>query len=571
MSTTALHRRLRQQMPWLTPQWAGDDTNEISLRRLLKPYEGTEDDAIFEMQRMEGIATEPGLTYQTPENQARLRARGRGVTVGGARPLVPYDSRDADDALFNLRRLEGVATEPGLSYNTPENRARIRRPHLGGVPSGKANYRDSPDDRPGLVMPKLTARGYEERVIDPTTGAVTGFGDERDYAPLDSLPIPERDIPLLSRPLELPQLKRVPSVVHSEGRPTPIVLGTNDPEQQILARRRALEAYQPQKESKKSLALRAGLSILRGGLVGEGGVADTLLGPAGAFDRRGKDRAWQQGQIAQADESLGRMRTDRRAGLQDRLLESQVEKARTAPLEQERDNIRQIYNSQPYFDPNRSPDHRALRARAQALGMTLPSRDEKENFSLQWRGGELKRVNSRTGEVLGLSEPFVDPTRVPTVVNIGGKDFNVTQGQGASALATLGREQRTEERQLSKEQREQQTQASIAAAAATAARTKAENLRSNAANLENNAQHVDVVEAERLRAEAQQYRRQAYDADQEAEVQEGKVRAYSAAPPALTRGSVSAPAPFIAAFKKKHGRAPTQAEIEAYAQAANAR
>lgn len=138
------------------------------------------------------------------------------------------------------------------------------------------------------------------------------------------LPTSEADTPLLARPIEIPQLRRRPQVIHDAGRPTPIVFGTDDPEQQVLARRRALESYQPQKESKKSLALRTILSFVGGGLAGPGGAAETLLGAGGVLDRRGKDRAWQQGELARTDESLGRMRTDRRAGLQDRLLQSQV-------------------------------------------------------------------------------------------------------------------------------------------------------------------------------------------------------------------------------------------------------
>lgn len=145
----------------------------------------------------------------------------------------------------------------------------------------------------------------------------------------EGLPMPtESDIPLLSRPVELPPLPRPQPTVTTDmsGRPTPVVIG-GDPEQQVLARRRALEAYQPQKESKKSLLLRTLLGQLRGGLVGEGGSLDTLLGRGGAFDRRGKDEAWKQQQLSGVYGQLDRTRADRRAGLQDRLLGAQVKKA----------------------------------------------------------------------------------------------------------------------------------------------------------------------------------------------------------------------------------------------------
>lgn len=141
----------------------------------------------------------------------------------------------------------------------------------------------------------------------------------------DPLPTSEAEIPLLSRGLEMPRPKTPPIVIYDQGgRPTPRVFGTDDPEQGVMARRRALELYQPQKESKKSLALRTLLSFVGGGLAGPGGVAETLLGRGGVMDRRGKDRAWQQQELGRVDEQLGRMRTDRRAGLQDDLLKSQV-------------------------------------------------------------------------------------------------------------------------------------------------------------------------------------------------------------------------------------------------------
>lgn len=319
MSTATLHRRLRERMPYLTPTFAGED--DIIQRRRLLPYD-SEDDPYREMQRMEGVATEPGLTYNTLENRARLERRG------ARQPSLEVGA----EALRQMRRLEGLASEPGLTYNTLEN----RRPHLGGRPSGRANYREG-----GLVMPKLTDNGYEERVVGPEGNSV-GFGDERDQIPLlrrppmddidrianlgeaNPLPMPESDVPLLSRSLQMPQPRpQPPTVTYDQGgRPTSRVFGgTDDPEQRVLARRRALEQYQPQKESKKPLALRTILNFVGGGIPG---AAQTLIGQGGVMDRRGKDRAWQREQLGQVDESLGRMRTDRRAGLQDQLLESQV-------------------------------------------------------------------------------------------------------------------------------------------------------------------------------------------------------------------------------------------------------
>lgn len=118
-----------------------------------------------------------------------------------------------------------------------------------------------------------------------------------------------------------------PMVLRRNGRPTQQFIGGGTPEERLLTRRQALESYQPQKESKKHLLLRTALGFIGGGLAGPGGVAQTLLGPGGVLDRRGVDRAWQQEELARADEQYGRLRTDRRAGLQDRLLEAQVKKA----------------------------------------------------------------------------------------------------------------------------------------------------------------------------------------------------------------------------------------------------
>lgn len=235
-------------------------------------------------------------------------------------------------AYRNLRRRAPYLTPPFVSDD--EQADMFYRTRLPRIPIPV----DDDEAIEGAAIPALTRPPLSVTPTAPPVEFGTPYGSVPTLArpPLhdidriaalgdtETLPTSEANIPLLSRTPQMPQSVTPPTVAYDpSGRPTPTVL-SGDPEQQVLARRRALETYQPQKESKKSLALRTILGFVGGGLAGRGGVAETLLGAGGILDRRGKDRAWQHGELGRVDEQYGRMRADRRAGLQDRLLESQV-------------------------------------------------------------------------------------------------------------------------------------------------------------------------------------------------------------------------------------------------------
>lgn len=426
------YRRLRRQMPYLTPSWAGED-----------------DDGVLELLRQR----------IPPVGPIRLG----GPSISGEESRVPVSR---------------------LPIGPPSEQPEFGDPYSSDIPT--------------LRRPPL-------HDID----RIAALGEE------NPLPTTESGIPLLSRPVEMPTLQRRPTVIHDGSRPTNIVFGTNDPEQQVLARRRALESYQPQRESKKSLALRTILNFVGGGIPG---AAETLLGQGGILDRRGKDEAWKRKELGGVYGQLDRTRADRRAGLQDRLLESQIAEN----------------NAQAQKTPQRPPP--LFRGR-------IVGRDEFPDIPA---GTEIRQeFDPTTGQMkdaLVNGKPVVTRPS-PSAAERPPLFKTVTKRDGSTRVAKSTDNGKTwqdvpeleGEPKPDEKEGERRIQSEIAAATAKAARTKAANLRSNAANLENNAQHVDVIEAEKLRAEAQQYRRQAYDADQEAEVQEGKVRAYST-PPTLTRG-----------------------------------
>jgi len=160
--------------------------------------------------------------------------------------------------------------------------------------------------------------------------------------PETNLPVGEPNVPVLTRqpvvptnpepvsPLleslrrEIPPVEvgsAPPMVIRRDGRPTNKFIGDGDPLERAEVRRRALSEYEPKKESKKHLVLRTLLNFVGGGIPG---AAQTLIGPGGVMDRRALDRNWQQNELAKENESIQGLRLDRRAGMQDRLLESQV-------------------------------------------------------------------------------------------------------------------------------------------------------------------------------------------------------------------------------------------------------
>lgn len=525
MSTA--YRRLRRQMPWLTPEYAGEDAprdllNRFKDVRVPMPVDGDEEmlptappPIITDAGGIPALRRPP-LSVVSPQNPDdpkfrewyQQRAQRLGLNPNPDDPLHQYDYRKAFAA--------GV--EPDASGHWPSQFKLPNHPNryvdgIDTISGAPALSRIAPPvefGQPYGTVPTLARPPLHD--ID----RIAALGEE------NPLPTTESDIPLLSRPIEMPRLRPQPTVIHDAGRPTPIVFGTDDPEQRILARRRALEAYQPQKESKKSLALRTILNFVGGGIPGAVG---TLIGPAGVLDRRGKDRAWQQGELGQIDEQLGRMRTDRRAGLQDRLLEEQVRKAGAPPPIKDITSNGRVLRLNPQtgrYDTVYEPPPKPASERAPLrVPVTLP--DGSTKVVLSFDNGKTWQDEPK---LQGAPKPNTAPTQRAAILD------NIAAAEREKA--SLGPPPQTMIDEVN--QWGEVTGKKVNPAYAHWA-DRFQKLDDNIRNWK-----VDL----------------------------GKLPE-STAPPVLTRGNVTAPPTFLAAFKKKHGRAPTQSEIEAYAQAANAR
>lgn len=252
-------------------------------------------------------------------------------------------------------------------------------------------------------------------VIEPTTSVIT-----RETQPLNNIP---------SEPY---------AVYNNKGRPLSAEGGFS----QLSRNQTLLEAqqgYKP-KGSTKNLLLQLGLGFLRGGLPGvAAGGLQYALDPAAT------DRAQMQRDMGQTEGAveldLNRQRIDSQMAEQQARLEvlkrKPIEDAQKA-AELERDNLRQVYNAQPYFDPDKNPQHKAIADRARALGLTLPSRDEKDDSQLEWVNGSLQRV-SRSGRRPATSatdatgQALVRQTDVPVVE----EGLSVTPGQALSYRGQL--------------------------------------------------------------------------------------------------------------------------------------
>ena len=262
--------------------------------------------------------------------------------------------------------------------------------------------------------------------------------------------------PILRQPDPLNYVPPEPYVIYNnKGRPTGAGGGFSS-----LSRNQALleaqQSYKP-KGSTKNLLLQLGLSFLRGGLPGvAAGGLQYAADPAGV-DRAQMERAMGQTEGA-INLDLNRQHRDSQAAVQ----QAQIEALKRKPLEdaqkameQERDNLRQLYNSQPYFDPEKNPQHKAMAARAAQLNMVLPTRDEKDDSQVEWINGQAYRV-SRSGR--HAPEPLKDTTGQPLVrqaeVPVTEDGLTVTPGQAlnyrgqaaqrdASRLDLVGQRQTT--------------------------------------------------------------------------------------------------------------------------------
>jgi hypothetical protein len=182
----------------------------------------------------------------------------------------------------------------------------------------------------------LPLDGYEQPPAAPQPAPPLALSVRPAIIPPQPIapPVPAADLgESLARQLPPPQpvaAGDAPPMVDTRGRKRParIFIGDGGPEEREQAYADKVREFQPEKESKKHLALRTLLNFVANGIPG---AAGTLLGPGGVMDRRGVDRAWQQDELAKATTNLGGYRDERRQGLQDRLLGAQVGKLENPP------------------------------------------------------------------------------------------------------------------------------------------------------------------------------------------------------------------------------------------------
>src|SRR5882724_3003779 len=172
------------------------------------------------------------------------------------------------------------------------------------------------------------------------------FNDEEENAPLS----PDRmsgipSTPIVNQPDQPPVQPRTPrpQLMQSQTADTPAVpdltptdfyqgnrnirpkmdTTIRDPQARLTDYESNLINYEPQKEGAGKIIGRAALGFISGGIPGAAYTAGHDL-----LDRKALDRNWQQGQIQNTEGMIGRLNTERRAGLQDQLIESETAKNR---------------------------------------------------------------------------------------------------------------------------------------------------------------------------------------------------------------------------------------------------
>jgi hypothetical protein len=268
-----------------------------------------------------------------------------------------------------------------------------------------------PARRPIVVDPAGPAIVYPTRNVRSATGPDGDASDLPNYSPA-RLAGPSTSVAQVQ---ELPT--RRPRV---DGASPPSTVGESDPflptrprrafpkgtvefQEQLLRDR---EVMPPENMSRKKAALFGFLRGLSSGDLLTGGVGAAV----GALVPGATSRLAQRDKISDASGQLDTAleREGRRSEIDTKRAAAATR--RNAPAEAEKDNLRQLYNSQPYFDPDKNPEHRALRDRAAALGMILPKRDEKDNNQLEYNdSGELLLV-PRNG---GPARPVLDESGQP--------------------------------------------------------------------------------------------------------------------------------------------------------------
>jgi hypothetical protein len=225
----------------------------------------------------------------------------------------------------------------------------------------------------------------------------------------------------------------------SKGRPQGVSMHAPDKVAAEQDVNQAIRDYQPQKAGAKEF-LKHTLGSFLGGYSRHGSLMEGVGSAAGTalidtFDREAPDKTWQQVALGQSDARLN-------DNLQREAAKAKIEAIRSKPHDEqykrdeaERDNLRQTYNQLPNFDPDNNPEHAQIAARARALHLTLPKRDEKDQTALVKSNGRYYLVDKRRKSAIPVDDVPVNEGDVPKTINVNGIDFTVPQSVGASAVA----------------------------------------------------------------------------------------------------------------------------------------
>jgi hypothetical protein len=353
--------------------------------------------------------------------------------------LIPTDERmDAVLAAGSTRpRTVGAETWPysaGLPQPSAPNTSTIP-PEV--IEQAMANFKGRQPDGASSYLP-----------VTPSGEIASGSPVPRDDQPLETTTndAGEKVAPIApTSAATRDRFDNPPLVRHdSKGRPVGVSMHAPDKAKAEIEVNRELQDYEPQKGGLKEWFKHFGQNFLKGwGATGSpiGGVGSAAVGGAiDAIDRTAADRDWKQVALGQSDNRIEQNTRREVQNAQIDAIRRKPETERRAQSEKEIDNLRQIWNSLPSFDPDHNPEHKALASQAKRLGYTLPRKDDKDSLSSEWGDdGRLYVINKRTRQAQPV-DGISDQGRRSVSVNIGGSQFTVSQTEAARNVATAGRD-----------------------------------------------------------------------------------------------------------------------------------
>ena len=149
-------------------------------------------------------------------------------------------------------------------------------------------------------------------------------------------PMPTAE-PIAREPVEIPPTPPVvagpPPLTTTDRKGRPRLMSDIGSEERIEAERQLMDELRNYEPKKRSRLRMIGMSALRGLAAGPGGALSGALwgGLASVVDPTLEDKQWQAEQMAQSQQRAQQAMSERRFGLQDELLEAQVNEARRAP------------------------------------------------------------------------------------------------------------------------------------------------------------------------------------------------------------------------------------------------